>query len=787
MCKDTKTKAGNELRKIYFSFFIAMIFSFVLIADGTLNVFAQESKGGPSREPASVKDNEEEPLYLGEIVITATKSKHALDDVSFHSSVVNMDNVTMSGNQNIQDVLKRLAGVYVERSAPAMGGFGLRGLGNNQGHTLILLDGMRMNEGYSGSTILENIPLEDVERIEVIRGPNSALYGANAMGGVINVITRKPAERKFTLDTDFGTYATTNYNLSYSEKFPGGFGFRLGYNRTETDGYVCNFKYQAITVDNSKPVDSIGAVYNPIGSGNYALTGEIGARSAEDDNIRLEMSYEAKPGREMGVRYIRSGFEYEYEPGRGYITDLNGNPTASSTVYVGFPGDPNVYKITGANRTGNWLNGPSAKKNNQYQFYYNTRAGENTDLRFELDSSEMENWYNGSISSTATTTSGSGQHNYREEKDISLRTEGAWHLDKHLLTGGIELRRYELDNGTWNIAFWKDVDRSGRQTKLQRGKVGFRSVFLQDEIAAADGRWLITPGFRYDHWRVYDGESLTASGTVLVPADPGNYPMPARTKSKVSPKIGLLYKPGGNVNWRANYGQAFNPPSTYDMFGTWVTSSGTIYRSNPALDPEMNTAWDLGADYTSNSKKFSLRTTYFNNILTDVITSVTVSTGPTIKQKENFGKVVIRGVEMDIGYAFNNRLTADLNVTNQGSMVKSAPPTANAVGREYPHCPNLMYNIGLQYKRGRSKGRELKLNLNLGHMDKVHDEDDNSDNHSHVFGEYDEYTLLDFAFEYRLKKNKRFFMNIDNLLDEHYYQSFLAPGRAVSAGLKLEF
>ncbi len=733
------------------------------------------------------EDGRDKPFDLGQIIVTGTKSERMLEDVSFYSSVVNMDETTLSGNQGLQDVMDRLAGVYIKKSFPGdtTAKLGLRGLGDNQGHTLILLDGVRLNDGYSGGMILDNVPLDDVDRIEVIRGPNSAIYGANAMGGVINIITKKPGKQKISLDTDFGTYNTNNYNLSYSEKFHSGMGLRLGYNRLETDGYVSQFKYRTISVDTSNPADTAGAVYNPIGNYERALIGEVGARHNEDDNIRLDLSYEFKPGTEMGMRYNYSDSEYEYETGHSWLTDLNGNPSASGTVYVSFPGDTNVYKITSADKTGNWIKGPGGEARDDYSFYYNTRTGSNTDLRFSLDTRTIKRWYNSGIPSSATPTSGSATHNYREEDNLDFRAEGNYYLDAHILTGGLEWRQNELDNGSWKVAFWKDENRSGQRTRLQAGKVRFRSIFLQDEITSG-GSWIITPGLRYDNWKVYDGESLTASGTSLVPADPANYPMPSRTKSRVSPKIGLLFKPGGDVNWRFNFGQAFNPPGTYDLFGTWTTSSGTVYRSNPALKPEVNTAWDLGFDFIPGNRKFSMRATYFRNSLQDMISNITISTGPTVKQKENFGKVVIRGIELETDYKFNNRLTANFNMTSQMSKVKSAPDPA-IVGLEMEQNPNLMYNLGFDYGLPLRGGDSFSLGINWNHRDKVHTYEDNSDNHSHVYGEYDEYDLVDVSFVYKLHSDKEFFINVDNLFDEDYYEYYLAPGRTFTAGMKLEF
>src|SRR5690606_8985093 len=88
------------------------------------------------------------------------------------------------------DALRSLPGVSVNRTGSPAGSPQVRGRGAEANHTLVLIDGIEANAGSDGSFDFSDLLAEDIERIEVIRGPQSALYGSNAIGGVINIVTK---------------------------------------------------------------------------------------------------------------------------------------------------------------------------------------------------------------------------------------------------------------------------------------------------------------------------------------------------------------------------------------------------------------------------------------------------------------------------------------------------------------------------------------------------------------------------------------------------------------------
>jgi vitamin B12 transporter len=155
---------------------------------------------------------------LGPVVVTATRTEHPADRVLANVEVIAASELERQPAADLGDVLRMRAGVEVAR----LGGPGqqtslfLRGTDSN--HVLVLVDGLRINPGTIGSAAIQNIAPELVERVEVVKGPRSALYGSDAIGGVINVITRRGADAGLHAQAGFGDYDTRSASLA------GGFG-----------------------------------------------------------------------------------------------------------------------------------------------------------------------------------------------------------------------------------------------------------------------------------------------------------------------------------------------------------------------------------------------------------------------------------------------------------------------------------------------------------------------------------------------------------------------------------
>jgi vitamin B12 transporter len=155
---------------------------------------------------------------LGPVVVTATRTEVPADRVLANVEVIAASELERQPAADLGDVLRTRAGVEVAR----LGGPGqqtslfLRGTESN--HVLVLVDGLRINPGTIGSAAIQNIAPELVERVEVVKGPRSALYGSDAIGGVINVITRRGHDAGLRAQAGFGDYDTRSASVT------GGFG-----------------------------------------------------------------------------------------------------------------------------------------------------------------------------------------------------------------------------------------------------------------------------------------------------------------------------------------------------------------------------------------------------------------------------------------------------------------------------------------------------------------------------------------------------------------------------------
>ncbi|RYJ16555.1 catecholate siderophore receptor CirA [Rahnella variigena] len=143
--------------------------------------------------PVMAEDTSEVKEKEDQMVVTASSIEQNLKDAPASISVITREDLQKKPVQNLKDVLKDVPGVQITNESDNRQGVSIRGLGS--GYTLILVDGKRVNSRNAvfrhNDFDLSWIPAESIERIEVVRGPMSSLYGSDALGGVVNIITRK--------------------------------------------------------------------------------------------------------------------------------------------------------------------------------------------------------------------------------------------------------------------------------------------------------------------------------------------------------------------------------------------------------------------------------------------------------------------------------------------------------------------------------------------------------------------------------------------------------------------
>jgi outer membrane cobalamin receptor len=184
---------------------------------------------------------DEASVQLKEVVVTATKTEKEPQDVTQTVTVITADDIQKSGATTAAEAVERTAGVDVKDygSKGSLSSINLRGANAEQ--VLVLLDGRRLNSASAGGFDMADlaVPLEQIDRIEIVRGPSSALYGADALGGVVNIITKKPGGASTTATGEAGSRGFESFTLSNSNKLDKVY-YNLSAGKEKYDGFRVN-------------------------------------------------------------------------------------------------------------------------------------------------------------------------------------------------------------------------------------------------------------------------------------------------------------------------------------------------------------------------------------------------------------------------------------------------------------------------------------------------------------------------------------------------------------------
>lgn len=204
--------------------------------------------------PAPVASGQEEDEEIAEIVVTATRTATPSEEVASSVTVITSGEIQRKQQATVLEVLRDVPALDVSQS----GGTGRQTSvfirGTKSSHTLVLIDGIELNNpiGIGRGVELAHMTVDNIERIEIVRGPQSTLYGSDALGGVINIITKKgKGEPSYSFFIDGGSYKTLreivtasgsterlNYSVSASRLDTEGFSAASeAYGNTEKDGY----------------------------------------------------------------------------------------------------------------------------------------------------------------------------------------------------------------------------------------------------------------------------------------------------------------------------------------------------------------------------------------------------------------------------------------------------------------------------------------------------------------------------------------------------------------------
>ncbi len=684
------------------------------------------------------------------IVVTATKTEKKVEDVPGSVTLITKDDIERLNIKTVDEALSELSGVFTKRSKGLMDSttsVRMRGF-NNDRYTAVLLDGQPLNDAYTGGVEWGMLPIDNIERIEVIRGAASALYGGNAMGGVINIITKTPEKLEIRAGVGLGTHDTKRYRFSIGDRFFEKLSLRVGYEEESTDGYVTT----PVVRTHSPGVGTESGGYpmdDKYGDPTKWVVGDKGKNRAEKRSIDGKATFDFSDTGSLAFSVISGRYEYDY---------------GSPNTYMGIFGD--AYAIAGAGQRARFrpndfisYTGIGKNETDMYsitlkelfgQVKVNAQLGTvRADNRYTLESeSGMADYYN-SAGSLKITENESWFSEIRG--DIPLG-------DSHLLTIGVSFRTGESDTNDYDIPFYRSFSGKSDSTFYSGGKDRSWSVFLQEEWKIAEPLTLYIGG-RYDAWKVYDGISGAPGAETSYKSN---------TESEFSPKAALVWKAFPDTTFRGSVGHAFRAPTLYELYRTW-TSWGTVYQSNSNLKPETVWAYEVGVEQHLFDGKTRFSLTGYRNDIKDLIY---YSTAGSIKQRVNAGEARTYGLEFEASQKVYDWLTFWGNFTYTSAKITENPTDPASEDKRVTGIPKKAFNTGLD-----AKYKWFKSSLVARYYSKIYNDSINRDKEEGVYGTYEPAFLVDGKITFSPWKWTDVSFSVNNIFDEEYYEYYQTDGR----------
>lgn len=488
----------------------------------------------------AIAEETKDLVKMKEIVVTATKTPQEMENVPGSVSVVTKEDISKRNIQVLDQTLRELPGVFERRGKGLMdtlAHISLRGLPGKE-RTAILLDGLPLNDSYTNSVEWAGLPIESVEQIEVVRGPVSALYGGNAMGGVVNIITRMPEKQEVLVKAGYGTDQTWSTRLGYGNKVLDKISFRLGAEYLDTDGYPT----ELVTKTTSAPAGTAvtGWIKTNTSTGGTAyIVGDKGDNTWSQGNFDARVALDLPKASKLMLGYVRQQRAYDYDRYESYLRDASGNPVISGTVTFDNPAQRASLSES------NFLNGEGKAATDIYTLRIETQPADRCSLKLNAGLIDRnKNWYttpdtlDTPPSGSATWDSGAGKVSESPSKTCQAEIQSDLMVaPENILTIGASYRQGEATSEEYNLSFWKDEDSKTSLAYRSAGKDRTYALFAQDEWHLPKNLTFFL-GLRYDYWKTYNG-SYDTDGSGATAAV--NYP--DRTDESLSPKISLLYKP----------------------------------------------------------------------------------------------------------------------------------------------------------------------------------------------------------------------------------------------------
>ena len=692
------------------------------VANGPLDVVLQ---------PAGVREA---------VTVTPTRTEQRLGDVPASVNVVDKEMIRRSPAAVADDVLRMVPTFSLFRRTsslaahPTTQGVSLRGIGpSGVSRTLVMIDGVPFNDPFGGWVYWTRVPLDSVERIEVVDGTSSSVYGNYAMGGVINVVSARPRPRTFEFRTQGGNRGTGKADFSASDVW-GKVGASFEGSFFGTDGFP-------LVVENERgPIDTLATVdYHNLGfkldyspSERLSVFGRFGYFREERDNAKSS-TFDPVTGQPVS-------------PDQG-VPEANDTmwKTVSGGVRVALPDESDLQ----------------ARLFLDFErFHSNFLAVPNLQTRAIGRMTLLQRVPTTGIGAMAQWT-----------KPVSTR---------QLYSAGVDWRR--VDGASEEQAL--DTLTGTRVTTLREsgGKQQSAGAFVQGQFWPAP-QLSVTLSGRVDHWRNYEGRNLETNAVTGLPTA-NNRLLPDREDTVVSPRGAVLYHLNDRVTAWGTLGAGFRAPTLNELYRQFRVGA-VLTLANEQLGPERLVGGELGVSVVP-VEALSVRATWFDNRVKNPVSNVTIA--PNTMQRQNLGRTEIRGFQTDLEY----RVARDWRfggayVHNNAKVTEFAANPA-LVGNYLPQVPKNRGSLTAAY----TNDRYATVAFNAMFFGRQFNEDTNLGT---VPGEAEPglpaYAMLELSVSRAITRNFDVFFGVQNLLDEEYFVGLspttIGSPRLVHGGLRVRF
>ncbi len=693
-----------------------------------------------------------EDINLDEMVVTATRTAQSNMKVAAQVNVITAEDIKKKNVLTITDALKTIPGLYNARvggMANISNGIQLRGF--DEDSVLVLYDGMPLNDGYNAKVPWSTIAVDNVERIEVVQGAASSLYGGHAVGGVINIISKDADKDSAHVYANYGSNTTWKRGANVTKKLDEKWSLGFGYENQKTNGYERKpaFKYDEKD-SKANPAPSTGLATGGIADirndgRKIHILGIPGKQSSKDDIYNFQIKHKFNDDQSLTYKYTHEKYKSFADGAKTYMRDANGNP-----VYNGYIDLGNGKYLPFTEK--DFTDSINYKDVDVHSLAYNDEINQ---IKLNLGLTNIKD--NGYSSGSDIAGEGSGTSRSYPSKAYKIDFQKTWNVDKHTIVSGFDIQKDSMDSYSYNLAKWSDRDSIIKTTQSLGGTNLVTALFVQDQYKFND-KFDITLGLRMDRYDKKDGYFKGTINNVNVDDE-----IDETSHTEFSPKLALSYTPNDDTIYYVSYGHSFNPPALYKLY----TESKTRM-ANPDLKPEISDTFEIGLKKNISEKAYMSVALYDTKTKDMIVSQTNAATGKDWYTNVDDAKRM--GAEFDFRLKHDERFTSYANFTLQNAK--------DGNDKRIAEIPKRLLNIGVDYNYDKwsayVEGQYASDRLEEGYTGgKLYSEDS--------------FFIANAGVSYKFMKNATVSLAVNNLFDRDYWQWYKAPSRTWTIGVDFTF